>query len=175
MNETEIQQAITEIEQLHEAIDGKQTKASAIKAGHLLLTVKDSVKHGDWKQWIRDNFETVSYVSATRYMRVAEHEELIKDCETLTGALELIAEFRANEKKQAEPEEVKDGEPTNDETEAEDITPTESEERNRLIFTQNVNGTLMLSGLNWDAQTWGLTPINRPDSNDGSNNLIITV
>jgi hypothetical protein len=171
MNETEIQQAVTEIEQLHEAIDGKQSLASAIKAGQLLLTIKDTLAHGNFKKWVRDNFENVSYPTVNRYMRVAEHEELIKDCETLTGACDLIAEFRAKEEKQPEPEEAKGGESTNA---TEEITPTESEENARVIFNQQIQGELYKHQVNWDVATWAVDN-DRPNSRDDINRLQRTI
>src|SRR5262249_14199833 len=46
------------------------------EAGRLMLEAKDSpaMKHGEFKPWLAKNFTTISYRTATNYMRLAETE-----------------------------------------------------------------------------------------------------
>jgi len=173
MTQLNIEHTVAEIERLHEIIDGKQILQSAIDAGHLLVAIKDSdaVKHGDWKRWVKENFESVSYRTTVRYMSLATYEQLVKDCDTLTEAYEMIAEHRRNEKKESEPDTT---EAKSENTEQQEDVPTESEETARLIFIQQVNGELTKQKVNWDVTTWTVEN-ERPNSNDDINRLLRTV
>ena len=66
------------INTLHREVEQHKTQMllEARAAGELLLEAKDTVKHGEWLDWLEANFEG-SGRTARAYMRIAAHWEKI--------------------------------------------------------------------------------------------------
>ena len=66
------------INALHHEVEQYKTQMllEARAAGKLLLEAKDTVKHGEWLDWLEANFEG-SGRTARAYMRIAAHWEKI--------------------------------------------------------------------------------------------------
>lgn len=66
------------INSLHREVEQHKTQMllEARAAGELLLEAKDTVKHGEWLDWLEANFEG-SGRTARAYMRIAAHWEKI--------------------------------------------------------------------------------------------------
>jgi hypothetical protein len=170
MSQISLEQIVAEVEAIHNAIDGKQSLDSAIKGGELLLIAKnsDEVPHGKFQQWIEDNFETVSYRTALRFLSLVEYGELIKDCQTRNEAYKKIAQFRKEQKAEAKPRVTEGGDTDNAEQQID--LATESKNTATAIIRQRVQSELNTRGVNWDVHTW-IKQNNRPNSNDGVNRL----
>ena len=48
-----------------------QMGQNAVEFGKRLIAVKKKLQHGDWKNWLKENF-SLSYTVATRFMQIAE-------------------------------------------------------------------------------------------------------
>jgi len=88
-----------QINQAHDQVEQAFTSAMkhALIAGKFLLEAKTQLKHGEFKPWIRDNFE-FSDRMARAYMRVAKEFPKLPDEErqrvtdmSLRGVLKLLA------------------------------------------------------------------------------------
>ena len=69
---------VDRINTLHYEVEQHKTQMllEARAAGELLLEAKDTVKHGEWLDWLEANFEG-SGRTARAYMRIAAHWEKI--------------------------------------------------------------------------------------------------
>lgn len=65
----------------------------AIRAGDALRAAKPLVPHGEWQAWLDDEFPEISRWSVSRYMRVSQYQERIRDLQpsTMIQALRLVA------------------------------------------------------------------------------------
>ena len=70
---------IDRINTLHHKVEQHKTQIlfEARTVGNLLLEAKDTVKHGEWLEWLETNFEG-SGRTARAYMRIAVHWEKIE-------------------------------------------------------------------------------------------------
>ena len=48
-----------------------QMAGHAVEIGNLLIEAKEQVQHGDWQNWLEDNFN-LKYRSAKNFMDIAE-------------------------------------------------------------------------------------------------------
>ena len=86
--------AISEIRSLHGEIitAARTTLASAIRIGQLLTEQKDSLKHGQWLPWVKENLP-FEHDTASRYMSVfARRDEITHNAKFgLTDAYRLLS------------------------------------------------------------------------------------
>ena len=68
----------------------------AVNAGRLLIAAKAQVQHGQWKQWLEDNWqgEGRGYETAVNYIRLAKSEIDISDATSIRQALRMLAEAK---------------------------------------------------------------------------------
>lgn len=83
----------------------QRTVTSAVIAGRALQAAKDQLEHGEWGDWLDQNFSQ-SKETARRMMRVAKRAGLtdLGSIESYTQCLQLIADERAAERAAANPE-----------------------------------------------------------------------
>jgi hypothetical protein len=63
----------------------------AIRCGELLLEAKRQLPHGEWLPWLARNCPKISERSAQRYMRLAEHADMVRDKSARMADLTLEA------------------------------------------------------------------------------------
>lgn len=68
----------------------------AVNAGRLLIAAKAKVEHGQWKQWLEENWqgEGRGYETAVHYIRLANAEIDISDASSIREALRMLAEAK---------------------------------------------------------------------------------
>lgn len=97
----------TRANQLHEmALDaGKQTLEYAFECGRVLAEVKDSLGHGEWVPWVKENFRG-STRTAQRYLRLAANATTVShlEAETLSEALAALATPKSPPKPKKNPD-----------------------------------------------------------------------
>lgn len=78
-NESLWTNAVIEIHRLHTEIlsHARTSLDKAIRIGELLIRLKDTLKHGEWHQWIEDN-APFSRKTSDRYVFVFENREELK-------------------------------------------------------------------------------------------------
>lgn len=83
----------------------QRTVTSAVIAGRALQAAKDQLEHGEWGDWLDQNFSQ-SKETARRMMRVAKRAGLtdLGSIESYTQCLQLIADERAAERAATNPE-----------------------------------------------------------------------
>lgn len=81
-----------------------KTVQFALTAGRALLAIKDQLPHGEWEQWVEDNYEQ-SYETAARYMRIAKVSSvtLLDNATSISDALRIVADSAADSKTQKSP------------------------------------------------------------------------
>jgi predicted transcriptional regulator len=62
----------------------------AIRAGELLIEAKELVKHGEWMNWVKENFPG-SHDLANKYMRLAANSERVMNSFTMREALAALS------------------------------------------------------------------------------------
>ena len=67
---------------------------AAWKSGQALIGIKATLKHGQWKPWITDNFHG-SYDTAAKYMQLASNVEHATDLVGYTSIREVLNAIRA--------------------------------------------------------------------------------
>jgi len=84
---------------------GRKTVEHAIRCGRALLAAKAQVKHGEWLEWLADNFHQSRRV-ADRYMEIANWPRAanLEEATSIRDALRLIAESPEKQAKKAERE-----------------------------------------------------------------------
>jgi hypothetical protein len=91
--------AVIEIHRLHTEIlsHARTSLDKAIRIGELLITVKDTLKHGEWHQWIEDN-APFSRKTSDRYIFVFERRDELKKVNVthLTDAYALMLTHNGN-------------------------------------------------------------------------------
>jgi hypothetical protein len=91
---------ITAINREHEKVEeaGRGMLAHALKCGHLLTEVKESLPHGQWTNWLDHNF-VASERTAQLYMQLAHaattEPSAITDLDSITAVRALIMRRRA--------------------------------------------------------------------------------
>lgn len=80
------------INQLHAAAMSTAAEALkyAIECGHALSEAKAELGHGNWEKWLEANCEMTSR-TASRWMKIASHQEAIEDAKSIREALTLLA------------------------------------------------------------------------------------
>lgn len=68
----------------------------AVNAGRLLVAAKSKVEHGQWKQWLADNWQGDgrSYETAKQYMRLAKSNVDVLEADSIREALQMLAEAK---------------------------------------------------------------------------------
>lgn len=68
----------------------------AVNAGRLLIAAKAKVEHGQWKQWLLDNWqgEGRGYETAVDYIRLAKAEVDVSNAASIREALRMLAEAK---------------------------------------------------------------------------------
>jgi hypothetical protein len=91
----------------------------ALAIGEKLVALRQRVKHGEWETKLQEYCPTISYETATKYIRLYENWEKIKEAAkakgvattdlTIEAALKLIAKPKTNADK---PKDTSKGKPT---------------------------------------------------------------
>lgn len=68
----------------------------AVNAGRLLIAAKAKVEHGQWKQWLEENWqgEGRGYETAKQYMRLAKANVDVQEADSIREALQMLAEAK---------------------------------------------------------------------------------
>lgn len=68
----------------------------AVNAGRLLIAAKSKVEHGQWKQWLEENWqgEGRGYETAKQYMRLAKSDVDVQEADSIREALQMLAEAK---------------------------------------------------------------------------------
>lgn len=84
---------------------GRKTVEHAATCGRALLAAKAQVKHGEWLDWLAENFSQ-SQQRASQYMEIANYYtgSNLETAETIKGALRMIADSPEKQAKRAERE-----------------------------------------------------------------------
>jgi hypothetical protein len=82
---------------------GRKTVEHAATCGRALLAIKAQLRHGEWGQWLAENFSQ-SHKRATQYMEIANlnARSNLESAETIQGALRMIADTPEKQTKRAE-------------------------------------------------------------------------
>jgi hypothetical protein len=67
-------------------------------AGRALLAAKKIIPHGQWGQWLSDNFEGRSHDTARIWMRLAANYESVRNLEDVKHGIKLLDEAPARPK-----------------------------------------------------------------------------
>ena len=73
-------------------------------AGRALLAAKKIIPHGQWGQWLSDNFEGRSHDTARIWMRLAANYESVRNLEDVKHGIKLLDEAPERQAKKAERE-----------------------------------------------------------------------
>jgi hypothetical protein len=73
-------------------------------AGRALLAAKKMIPHGQWGQWLSDNFEGRSHDTARIWMRLAANYESVRNLEDVKHGIKLLDEAPERQAKKAERE-----------------------------------------------------------------------
>ncbi len=71
----------------------------AIECGKMLHAAKSKVPHGFWLKWVEDN-SGIPRGTAGMYMHLASNYQRVGNMDSIRGALKLLADDRAEEKRQ---------------------------------------------------------------------------
>ena len=84
---------------------GRKTVEHAATCGRALLAIRPQIPHGEWMEWLKDNFNQ-SQVRAHQYMEIANYNRgyNLEDASSIRQALRLIAESPEKQAKKAERE-----------------------------------------------------------------------
>lgn len=68
----------------------------AVNAGRLLIAAKAKVEHGQWKQWLVDNWqgEGRGYDMAKRFMRLAQTNVDVSEAKSIREALQMLVDAK---------------------------------------------------------------------------------
>ena len=121
-----------------------------IEIGKRLIQAKSLLKHGEWLNWLQDNFQ-LSYPTATKFMKCAERfPNVASNHLTSTQMIQLLALPSAEETEEFIKQKVKTGTPVADmsirtlnkeikqwKSAKEEITPTQSNENEQDITVKD--------------------------------------
>jgi hypothetical protein len=84
---------------------GRKTVEHAATCGRALLAIKAQLRHGEWGQWLEDNFHQTQK-RAEQFMEIAKSNRgsILEDATSVRHALRLIAETPEKQAKKAERE-----------------------------------------------------------------------
>lgn len=98
MGTKDSREPVEKIKKLHSEIMNTTFTAleKGVRVGELLIVQKEQVGHGNWKKWFEDNDFEFSSRTASRYIKLAQNQDIVKSEKSLRKALELLKDESAN-------------------------------------------------------------------------------